>query len=601
MGIPGYFAHIIKQYVKKQPSTILYEISQLPSCDYLFIDANSIIYDTYHTIKHVSYASEDLLIETTIEHLFQYIQSCSPTTLAYIAFDGIAPMAKMKQQKSRRLKSCLLSSSTNISASEWKWETANITPGTHFMTKLMMSLQICLTKNMVTKQTNSTTILLSSSEEPGEGEHKIFQYIRTHDLLEKHVWIYGLDADLIMLSIFQHHLVKSIHIIRERPCFLSCFPKETTSSNPSIFLDQWIGFNIKQFVHAIIACFQPLPSSTFGSGVLSSHIPLHESMYPYYEQEYACLCFFLGNDFLPHFPALNIRRHGIQSLIHTYKTYMKDHPLIQPNHTLNWKHIHMFISYLAKQEESWFISEHHIRDHIETMYWKHGKLPGENIHSLKKESMSNQPNKGYNETAKDNHVLHTQISLQEYIPQIYRGKERYICPYQKHWQSRYYHTLFPSLSKSQHVSGLCPSTSLLMKENTMITHICQNYMEGFLWVYTYYTNICPDWSWKYQYHYAPLLQSIQQSGIFCGKISSTNQGQDTHIPMRIDQQLSYVLPFPLQYLNPYHVSSIPSKISSEPYDQTQVSGNHPVTFEYAYCTYLWECYVIETSGDIFTR
>ena len=46
-------------------------------------------------------------------------------------------------------------------------------------------------------------VIISDSNEPGEGEHKILQYLKQNysdDNGENQYLIYGLDADLIMLS-----------------------------------------------------------------------------------------------------------------------------------------------------------------------------------------------------------------------------------------------------------------------------------------------------------------------------------------------------------------------------------------------------------------
>ena len=44
-------------------------------------------------------------------------------------------------------------------------------------------------------------IVVSSSEEPGEGEHKILKYVIILNIILKQLHTYGLDADLIMLSL----------------------------------------------------------------------------------------------------------------------------------------------------------------------------------------------------------------------------------------------------------------------------------------------------------------------------------------------------------------------------------------------------------------
>ena len=65
-------------------------------------------------------------------------------------------------------------------------------------------------------------IIVSGSNERGEGEQKIFKYMR--DNKDKHVdettVIYGLDADLIMLSLNHASMYGDILLYRETPEFI---------------------------------------------------------------------------------------------------------------------------------------------------------------------------------------------------------------------------------------------------------------------------------------------------------------------------------------------------------------------------------------------
>ena len=52
------------------------------------------------------------------------------------------------------------------------------------------------------ESTHEKKIIISASDQPGEGEHKLFQHIRNNNFhKDETTIIYGLDADLIMLAL----------------------------------------------------------------------------------------------------------------------------------------------------------------------------------------------------------------------------------------------------------------------------------------------------------------------------------------------------------------------------------------------------------------
>ena len=70
------------------------------------------------------------------------------------------------------------------------------------------------------KQLGVKKIIVSTSQEPGEGEHKLFDYLRKNDLTNDNIALYGLDSDLIMLSIFHMNYCNNIYNFREAPEFI---------------------------------------------------------------------------------------------------------------------------------------------------------------------------------------------------------------------------------------------------------------------------------------------------------------------------------------------------------------------------------------------
>ena len=103
MGIPCYFSNIIRKYnnimLKKEQTKL--------KTNNFYLDSNSIIYDAIQKCDISLPDFEKQLGDEIIFQLEQHIFDVNPTNKTIIAFDGIAPMAKIQQQRERRFKSNL--------------------------------------------------------------------------------------------------------------------------------------------------------------------------------------------------------------------------------------------------------------------------------------------------------------------------------------------------------------------------------------------------------------------------------------------------------------------------------------------------------------
>jgi 5'-3' exonuclease len=136
MGIPSYFSYIVKNH-----ANLIKKFNHTIQVNNLYLDCNSIIYDAVHNIDFTNLVESDIdtILRAVCSKIDEYIALLKPDNTVYIAFDGVAPVAKLEQQRSRRYKSLY---QNNISKSIYKdvnsnpWNTTAITPGTLFMKKL---------------------------------------------------------------------------------------------------------------------------------------------------------------------------------------------------------------------------------------------------------------------------------------------------------------------------------------------------------------------------------------------------------------------------------------------------------------------------------
>ncbi|ETW83387.1 hypothetical protein HETIRDRAFT_444676 [Heterobasidion irregulare TC 32-1] len=192
------------------------EENKIPEFDNLYLDFNGIIHSCSHPNDddaHFRLSEEQIFtsIFAYVDHLFGKIK---PKKLFFMAVDGVAPRAKMNQQRSRRFRTAKEAKEVREKAlskgeklpDEKAFDSNCITPGTMFMAKLSEQLRYFVNKK-ISEDSNwrDIQVVLSGHEVPGEGEHKIMEYIRLSKAQPEYNpnvrhCLYGLDADLIMLG-----------------------------------------------------------------------------------------------------------------------------------------------------------------------------------------------------------------------------------------------------------------------------------------------------------------------------------------------------------------------------------------------------------------
>jgi 5'-3' exoribonuclease 1 len=522
MGIPSYFSFIVKNHANiiRKLSKDRFKINNL------YLDSNSIIYDAVKNVDFTKLVESDIntIIRCVIKKIDEYIDIIQPDTNIYIAFDGTAPVAKLEQQRQRRYKSVYQTQITKTIFKDTKpdpFNTTAITPGTKFMNELNLGIKKYYTDP---SKYNAKNIILSLSDSPGEGEHKLFEFIR--DKKDEHkdtkTIIYGLDADLIMLCLNHLPINNQIYLFRETPEFIKSINSEL-EPNENYIMD------IPELAKAI--------TLNMNNGLELNASEKNNRIY-----DYIFMCFFLGNDFMPHFPSINIRTGGVDKMINAYKaTIGGTNEFITDGKIINWKNVRKLVKFLADLEEEHLITETKLRDKRSKMFY---------------------PTRTPEETFKKFDA----------IPTYERQLEKFINPFEENWQKRYYKALFDieNITEEQ------------KKE------ICVNYLEGLEWTMKYYTTGCPDWRWTYKYNYPPLLSDLIH---FVPLLDTTFVPVRAAKPVTELVQLCYVLPR-------QSLTMLPKKLYGALISKEDDWYKTNCNFAWSYCRYFWESHVQLPEIDI---
>lgn len=519
MGIPSYFSWLVRHFEKK----IITDSNPYTKTQHLYLDFNCAIHPVARS--HPEYTI-DQMCEHIVKYLNHIISLVNPTELIYVAIDGVAPVAKMKQQRLRRYKSVKEAFETNqikqkygVSTNSSNVDFNMISPCTEFMETLSKHINLFLTSF----NRPDLKIIFNDASIPSEGEHKILQHIKTIDRTTTCV-IYGLDSDLIMLSMCAP--CNNISLLRENTLL--------KGNNVDLNIDKYPEMNyfiineLKQILFKILISDQSLDHLIDIADAVNTRYDMDSVI-----KDYIVLSFMLGNDFVPPFLNLKIRDRGIEKVVYSYREILKsrnDYLCLNTNN-INMDFFIQLVKLLADHEQQ----------NLQQIKCMHDK----------KLAMYAQNEPQNYEQALDNY---------QHVEHMYRDV---INPYAPNWQERYYQYYF-------HIKSKNPRN---------VTHICVEYIRALHWISKYYFDKCPDWTWYYPYEATPLLSDLVS-------VSILNIDFIEHQPVNPYQQLMMILPPQSATLlpkvfQPYMLSDYSPIIHYYPID---------FTLDYYGHRFRWECH-----------
>lgn len=356
MGVPKFFRWLSERY--PAISQLIAE-NRIPEFDCLYLDMNGIIHNCTHSESDsptFRMTEEKMFIQifNYIEHLYGKIR---PKQLFFMAIDGVAPRAKMNQQRARRFRTALDAEVAKEKAiregaqmpAEAPFDSNCITPGTEFMAKLTKQLKYFINKK-ITEDTDwqGVDIVLSGHEVPGEGEHKIMEYIRLskaqpdYDPNIRHC-LYGLDADLIMLGLLSHD--PHFCLLREEVTFGRQNQKKSKELEHQNFYLMHLCI-VREYLELE---FQELQQPS----TLSFPFDMERVI-----DDFILMAFFVGNDFLPNLPNLHINEGALALMFKVYKSVLpKAGGYINEGGVINLQRLALLLEELSDVEYRFFEAE----------------------------------------------------------------------------------------------------------------------------------------------------------------------------------------------------------------------------------------------------
>lgn len=462
MGVPSLYKWLTHKYPEIK---LKIDPSEHQHTDNLYLDFNAIIHPCCNKSLDSMQSTDSELYRNLEEFLDDIMNRIKPRRLLYISIDGVAPRAKLNQQRARRFTHAkevkeegkfyfkddcgsepsghrgtgiinnvdALSSSSagGLEAVEETegtgsgvFDTNAITPGTEFMHRLDLFLQEIISYKISTDEKwRDINVIYSSYRVPGEGEQKIMQYIRTNQNPSQVSVIFSPDADLIFLglTLFEYNVL----ILRDEP------KKGVAVQNT------YVQSARKEYSLLSISKLKSILTREFKALI---KVPFDQRRFL---EDWVLLCFSVGNDFLPCTPCFEIRTNALDKLTSILQAvYLRTRSFITDRGKINYAILREFFKECAVRENQ-YIAE------------KRNNL-------IQTRQRMNIP---FNQS-------------EEFFLDNERGKVRFYVE------------------------------KMGIRSEEELLNACKEYIRGLEWVYNYYFYDIPSWDWYYPYHFAPFMADL---------------------------------------------------------------------------------------------
>lgn len=458
MGIPHYFFVIAKAY-----PDILRTACPGGCADY-FLDFNGVIHQAVNASlgdlgeeAPADPEAAEALEKRMIADIWAYTERCveivGPNKAVHICVDGVAPVAKMMQQRKRRYLSVF---KARLDETPVVWDRNAISPATPFMIRLHAGIQAAIRNRRA--GLTSAYFYLSGADEPGEGEHKIFQRISG---LEKGgdepIVIHGLDADLIMLSLLAH--TPHIFLMRE-PTLAGAAAGAAEEEAPFVYVSiDALRRGLLYQLRIVHGWDIPEAVATDPFGERACH----------FVEDYVALCFLLGNDFLPHPATLSLKEGGHDRLLQAARTAMEATGLRMTDGKGNiaWPFLAAVLRELTREEDTelWRRVEKYVKVNPRRVGSDGSPLPPSDLYPLRPENKDPLARELVGGGGASGGVA---------------------------WRPLYYKFLFQTR----------------LHDTKTTNAACKLFVQGIAWTLRYYKRMSKDPMWYYPYGAAPTFRDL---------------------------------------------------------------------------------------------